>query len=92
MGTDTGQSRGAKINTDCPVIEIKEEYARLMGLDNKRVIDENAFSVQELADRWNLAYSTASHKAQTKCRSGEFEQVWKRGKDRLIPAYRPKGK
>lgn len=53
----------------------------------RKVIDENAFTVMEIAKALSVSRDTASKIAKKKVESGEWEQVWK-GHPRPAPAYR----
>lgn len=55
-----------------------------------KVIDEKAETAAEIAKRLDCAGSTARDLILEQVEAGKLERVWKRGRIRLIPAYRVK--
>jgi len=59
----------------------------------RRIIDENAITMQDIAEWLGVSgHSISSEFAAEKIKSGEWEQVWKHGRNGLQKAYRPKKK
>lgn len=58
----------------------------------KKVVDEDALCVQQVADVLHVCISQAARYAKLRVERGEWERVWKKGGKWLIPAYRPKKK
>ena len=67
---------------------MKNDIFDLLADIPKRMVDETAFSVEEIAKAQNVARYTASLQAKKMVSDGKWEQVWKMGTLRLIPAYR----
>ena len=58
-----------------------------------KVVDENAFTLEELSKKGNIGQSTVGREALKLVKSGKWEKVWKtilvNGEyERLVPAYR----
>ena len=70
---------------------LTSRYARLMGLDKmKKIIDQNAFTAEELGEQLLIGGSQAHKFAARRLISGEWEAVWKRSQSgRAVRAYRP---
>lgn len=54
----------------------------------KRIIDEDAYTVEELMERTSTPRQTVAKRLQSAVASGEWEQVWKHASGRLMKAYR----
>lgn len=57
----------------------------------KRVIDQKAETIEELADNYPCSKPTMASIAKTQVANGRWEQVYKQFGRRLVPAYRRKG-
>ena len=56
----------------------------------ERIIDDNALFLSDIAEALHVGgNSVAGDYAAKKVNSGEWEQVWKRGRNGLQKAYRP---
>ena len=66
------------------------ELAQMLvsSLFNPKTIDESAETLEEIGLKIGLSAETVRRKMQPRLASGEVEQVWKQGRDRLTPAYR----
>ena len=60
------------------------------GIFGRKVVDDNAFTVREVAERSGNSTSHTTQLVRRKMLAGEIEQVWKRVGVRLVAAYRPK--
>ena len=70
-------------------------YEEIMFAGDKRVIDEEAFSIEEIAGFLSVNRDQAGRVARQRCDAGEWEQVWKkakRGNWKHVKAYRPRRK
>lgn len=56
----------------------------------KKIVDPEANTAKEVAKLLLLSDSHASRICRERVERGEWERVWKQGKDRMVPAYRPK--
>jgi hypothetical protein len=68
------------------------ELSRYAGMFDgmKKDLDQNAFTLPEIAARIGMCPSQAARKAAEKVASGEWEQVWKKSGKNFARAYRPK--
>lgn len=71
-------------------------YLEKMFPESERlVVDENAFTLAQIAELRNCNASSAGRIARNKVRNGEWEQVFKScssGNHKFIKAFRPKMK
>lgn len=56
----------------------------------KKIVDESACTIKELAEASSMSETWMTRTAKSKVEAGEWEKVWKKSGDRLIPAYRKK--
>jgi len=56
----------------------------------KRIFDSNAQTSDEIARFTGMTIRTAQKHVLALVKSGKLEKVWKRGKERILPAYRIK--
>lgn len=55
----------------------------------QRVVDEEAFTIKDIARKMAVADSTARSFTRKMVEEGAWEQVWKRGPKGFIAAFRP---
>ena len=68
---------------------LNETASRLMAaLYPVKIIDENSETAEEIASKIGHSYSHARKLILDEVKSGKLEQVWKKGRIRLVPAYR----
>lgn len=53
-----------------------------------KIIDETAETAEEIAEKIGKSYSHTRKLVLDQVKSGALEEVWKRGRIRLVPAYR----
>jgi Fic family protein len=56
----------------------------------KRIFDSSAQTSDEIARFTGMTVRTAQKHVLALVKSGKLEKVWKRGKERVLPAYRVK--
>jgi Fic family protein len=56
----------------------------------KRIFDSSAQTSDEIARFTGMTVRTAQKHVLALVKSGKLEKVWKRGKERILPAYRVK--
>jgi len=56
----------------------------------KRIFDSSAQTSDEIAKFTGMTVRTAQKHVLALVKSGKLEKVWKRGKERILPAYRIK--
>lgn len=54
----------------------------------QRIIDENAFTVAQIAKAQGVSEMTALRTCKVMIDAGKWERVWKHGATKLVPAYR----
>jgi len=57
-----------------------------------KIIDEEAETAEEIAAKIGRSYSHTRKLVLDQVKAGTLEEVWKRGRIRLIPAYRARKK
>ena len=62
--------------------------ALLAALYPVKIIDEKAETAEEIAAKLGVCGSRARELLLDQMKAGKIEQVWKRGRIRLVPAYR----
>jgi hypothetical protein len=67
----------------------RNPYVDQMMVGIRKEIDEDALTTVELANGAGVSSSRMSVKISERVTSGDWERVWKMGKTRLVPAYRP---
>ena len=64
----------------------------LAALRPSKIIDESAETAEEIAVKIGRSNSQTRAIVLAQIKAGKLEQVWKRGRIRLIPAYRVRKK
>jgi DNA-binding transcriptional regulator GbsR (MarR family) len=62
---------------------------KMVQIFGRRVHDQNALTIVELAESTGLSKSHLATKVKEKISRGEIEQVWKHRGGRAVPAFRP---
>jgi len=75
---------------DTAVMKKTNEIAKMLvsELMFKRIIDNNAQSIEEVATASGISPSTAKRQIDKLLKANKIEMVWKMGKRHLIPAFR----
>jgi len=75
---------------DTAVMKKTNEIAKLLvsELMPKRIIDNNAQTIEEVAEASGISPSTAKRQIDQLLKANKIERVWKQGKRHLVPAYR----
>ena len=68
------------------------DFSKLLAseLIPKRIFDNSAQTSDEVSKFTGMTVRTAQKHILALVKSGKLEKVWKRGKDRVLPAYRIK--